>query len=939
MRLVEPEETHEGTVLATSGVWRVERGEATVFAVELDDDGRPRGRRSFIGAVPTGGAVFGSAFDDDGRRYGRVVVATPGALAPIVLEDLPADDRDQIVRGYLSFGFGESSDLAERGRENTIASKRATIAVDAGRRVVSTTPLAYARLEAGSAEYFGTILAAGDVVPLSRVHALCATAPSTIASLGRPADVRASDVTAAVALVTRAMWQAWREEAARENERRRLRFAATNDHDRTMLRHALEAATHVLDPESSAPPPHDDPIVAAAYIVAQASGVKIEDPRAHYPDAEAMVRAIAEASQVPIRRVALRGRWWHSDQGPLLGTCDGNPVALLPALGGRRYVMVDPEHPAKRKLVDDALARRIEANAWIFIRTLPSGPVGARDLIAVALPGSRADLIGILAFGFIAGLLGTVPPLAIGIVYGAIIPNGLRGSIGLIALALVITGAAATAVELVRNILVLRLQTRTSGKAQAAVMARLLSLPAGFFRRFAVGDLANRALAIEDIQQYVTGVTMSVVLGAIFSLSGFMVILYYDAGLAVVCAALALLAVAVGAGQALVALPLYRDISMRGGAISAYVLQMIAGIAKLRLSRAEPRAFVGWLDRFVAMRRLAARAGTIGYRFGIFQTLFPGIAILMIVAEVALFRSSMISAAAFLAISAAFGQLLGAILGLGDAFAQIIRVVPIYERAKPLLDALPELHEANSDPGRLSGAIRLRRVAFSYVEGRRILDQIDLSIEPGEFVAIVGSSGSGKSTLFRLLLGFERPEEGAVLYDGHDLATVDLGAVRRQIGCVLQTAKTLPGSIFENIACGTILTHEEAWEAARAVGLAADIAAMPMRLETMIGDDGGGLSGGQRQRILIARALAHKPRIVLFDEATSALDNITQAIVTESLGTMRATRVVIAHRLSTIEKADRIIVLDRGHVVQQGTYAKLVGTPGLFADLAARQRL
>ncbi len=938
MRLVEPEAPHEGTILATSGVWRVERGEATVFAVELDDD-RPRGRRSFVGAIPAGGAVFGSSFAWERRRYGRVVVAAPGALKPIFLEDLPADDRDQIVRGYLTFGFGESPDLAERGREVTIAPRKATIAVDAGQRVVATTPLAYARVEAGSAEYFGIVLGPGDVVPVSRQHALRATIPSTIASLGRPSDIRASDVAAAVANVTRAMWLIWREQIAREEERRRLRFQTTKDHDRTMLRHAVEAATHVLDPESLAPPPHDDPIVAAAFIVAHASGVAIEVPRAHYPDAEAMVRAIAEASQVPIRRVALRGRWWHSDQGPLIGTCDGNPVALLPAGGGRRYVVVDPEHPAKRRLVDDALARRIETNAWIFIRTLPSGPIGVRDLIAVALPGSRGDLLGIIAFGFIAGLLGTVPPLAIGIVYGAIIPNGLRGSIGLIALALVITGAAATAVELVRNLLVLRLQTRTSGKAQAAVMARLLSLPVGFFRRFAVGDLASRALAIDDIQQYVTGVTMSIALSAIFSLSGFLIVLYYDAPLALVCAVLALIAVGAAAAQALIALPLYRDISMRGGAISAYVLQVIAGIAKLRVSRAESRAFAGWLDRFVAIRRLTARAGTIGYRFSIFQAVFPGVAILAIVAEVAVFRTSMISAAAFLAISAAFGQVLGALLGLGDAFAQMIRVVPIYERAKPLLDAVPELHEANADPGRLSGAIRLRRVAFSYVEGRRILDQIELSIEPGEFVAIVGASGSGKSTLFRLLLGFERPEEGAVLYDGHDLSTLDLGAVRRQIGCVLQTAKTLPGSIFENIACGTILTHEEAWEAARAVGLAADVAAMPMRLETMIGDDGGGLSGGQRQRILIARAIAHKPRIVLFDEATSALDNVTQAIVTESLGTMRATRVVIAHRLSTIEKADRIVVLDRGRIVQEGTYAALVDTPGLFADLAARQRL
>jgi ATP-binding cassette subfamily C protein len=504
---------------------------------------------------------------------------------------------------------------------------------------------------------------------------------------------------------------------------------------------------------------------------------------------------------------------------------------------------------------------------------------------------------------------------------------------------LILTGATATSVELVRNLLVLRLQTRASGKAQAAVMERLLSLPAAFFRKYAVGDLADRALGIETIQKYVTGVTLSVALGAVFSLSSFFVILYYDARLAVVCGLLALIAIGAATVEALLTLPLYRDLSARGGAISAYVLQVIAGIAKLRVSRAESRAFVGWLDRFGTMRRLTARVGTIGYRFSIFQALWPGVATLVIVTEVAVFRSEPISAAAFLAISAAFGQVLGALLGLGDALTQIIRIVPIYERAKPLLDAVPEIHEGNADPGRLSGAIALRRVAFSYVEGRRILDQVDLAIERGEFVAIVGSSGSGKSTMFRLLLGFEKPEEGAILFDGHDLATLDLGAVRRQIGCVLQTAKTLPGSIFENIACGTMLTHDEAWEAARVVGLAADIAKMPMRLETMLGDDGGGLSGGQRQRILIARALAHKPRIVLFDEATSALDNQTQAIVTESLSAMRATRVVIAHRLSTIVHADRIIVLDRGRVAQQGTYAELVEAPGPFAELAARQRL
>lgn len=938
MSVADRELAHETSIVAAKGAWRVRSGEAIVFAVELDVDGRQRGQRSFVGAIAEGGAVFGAAFEAADERFALLISAKPGALEPATLADMRPAERDEAVRAYLDLLLGERPDLAERGNESTLSLRREEIEVGAGERVVASTPIAYVRVVRGAAVYFGLPLAAGDIVAISPQHALHAVEGATIASLGRPEDVTAQDAASALSRCAQAMWLTWRAVVANENERRRARQVLTRKLDRTAMNHALDAAAHVLDPHAQAVAA-DDPLVAAAEIVARASGVVIEAPRDHYPDSEAMVRAISEVSRVPIRRVSLRGRWWRSEQGPLLGFRDGEPVALLPAHGGRRYVLIDPERPSTRTLVDDALGARLEPSGYVFVRTLPTRPIDWRDLIRVAVPGSGTDVLGIVGFGFIGGLLGAVVPLAVGLVYGSVIPNGLRGSLWLIALGLILTGATATAVEVVRNLLVLRLQMRASGKAQSAVMARLLSLPVAFFRKYAVGDLADRALAIETIQNYVTGVTLSVVLGAVFSLSGFIVIAYYDARLAVICALLAIVAVGAAALQAVLTLPLYREISMRNGSTSAYVLQFIAGIAKLRVSRAESRAFVGWLDRFVNIRRLTARTGTIAYRFGIFQALWPGIATLVIVAEVAVFRDTTISAAAFLAISAAFGTVLATLLALGDALSQIIRVVPIYERAKPLLDAVPELHEGNADPGRLSGAIALRRVAFSYVEGRRILDQVDLSIGRGEFVAIVGSSGSGKSTLFRLLLGFERPEEGAILYDGHDLATLDLGAVRRQIGCVLQTAKTMPGSIFDNIACGTILTHDQAWEAARAVGLAADIAKMPMRLETMIGDDGGGLSGGQRQRILIARALAHKPRIILFDEATSALDNQTQAIVTENLREMRATRVVIAHRLSTIVHADRIIVLDRGRIVQQGTYQELVDLPGPFADLAARQRL
>jgi ABC-type bacteriocin/lantibiotic exporter with double-glycine peptidase domain len=220
-----------------------------------------------------------------------------------------------------------------------------------------------------------------------------------------------------------------------------------------------------------------------------------------------------------------------------------------------------------------------------------------------------------------------------------------------------------------------------------------------------------------------------------------------------------------------------------------------------------------------------------------------------------------------------------------------------------------------------------------------VLDDITLRIAPGEYVAVVGPSGSGKSSLFRLLLGFERPEAGAVFLDGKAIDTLDTGAVRRQLGVVLQNGKLATGSLYENICGGVQLPLEQAWEAARLAGLDTDIKRMPMGMHTMVAEGVNTLSGGQRQRIMIARAIARRPRILLFDEATSSLDNRSQAIVSAALGNLNVTRIVIAHRLSTVRQADRIIVLVDGKVVQTGSYAELSNMPGMFASFAQRQLL
>lgn len=254
------------------------------------------------------------------------------------------------------------------------------------------------------------------------------------------------------------------------------------------------------------------------------------------------------------------------------------------------------------------------------------------------------------------------------------------------------------------------------------------------------------------------------------------------------------------------------------------------------------------------------------------------------------------------------------------------------------METVPEADEGKLDPGPLGGRIDIDHVSFRYDQrGPLALRDLSLSVAAGECVALVGPSGCGKSTLLRLLLGFERPESGAVLFDGCDLATLDVQAVRRQFGVVLQNDQLTPGSLLDNILGPNLhLGDAEAWAAAERVGLADDIRAMPMGMRTVISGRGG-LSGGQMQRVLLVRAIVGGPRFLLLDEATSALDNVTQAEVADSLDRLTATRLVIAHRLSTVRNADRILALKDGGVAEAGTYDVLMARGGLFRDMAQRQ--
>ncbi len=945
--MTDARETHiagdEILVLTSSAyAYRVRSGEAAVFVVELDAAGKPTGRRSFLGAAGPGEVLLGTSYESNGTTLALIAVGVvPTMLEPWDLASCEPALRDDALGRYLAMLVGDSIEV-DLQLARPVAPPE-PLELEPDQHAHSSRRLMYVRIARGT----GWLLdahpcnAETGVVPIGGRITLRARDAARIEPFGG-ADLHPNDVVGGIEVAHAAFWKYWSAQAADEEQRREAMRRATQAFDARALRGGLEEATHLFERNRVTTEPGDDPIVAAARIVAQADRIAIIAPRQSHSEPHAAVQAIAIESRLSIRRIRLRSGWHKREHGPMLAFRGPHhePVALLPHGGRTRYVVVDPASDLEPVRANAEVAAQIDSSAYVFLRPFPEHAIGVWDLLRFGLRHSGIDTAQILTLGFVGGILASMIPLATAILYGTIIPGAMRPQLVTMGFGLLAVAVSAAVTEVVRGLIVVRLQARVGTTLQAGVMERLLALPASFFRRFEIGDLADRLMGIDRIEQYISDVTISAALGGVFSLVSFGLLLYYDAGLAVLCAGLAFVAIAASVAEALTTLPLRREIFDRSGSIAGFVLQIFNGVAKLRVARAETRAFVGWLHRFVAMRRITTRAETIVYRFGIFDAIWPAASTLAIIAYIFVVRHGEFSAATFIAASAAFGQFLSSQLGLGDALVQVIRTIPIYERARPLLREKPEILEAHGDPGTLSGAIELRDLTFRYENAPAVtLDRIDLRIEQGSFVAIVGPSGSGKSTLFRLLLGFEKPNHGSVLYSGHDLASVDLAAVRRQIGSVLQSTGALQGSIFENIAGARYITHDQAWDAARRVGIADDIAQLPMQLETYLGSDGGGLSTGQRQRIAIARAIVTAPRILLFDEATSALDNETQGIVMKTLEQIAATRVVIAHRLSTIQNADRIVVLEGGRIVQDGTYADLVAAPGPFAELARRQSI
>ncbi len=655
-------------------------------------------------------------------------------------------------------------------------------------------------------------------------------------------------------------------------------------------------------------------------------------------DTDAQLEYLMRPYGIMRRNVKLDTKWYKHPFGAMLAkrTDDNSIVALIPHFLG--YYFWDTKNNERVKVTkhNESL---FERDAICFYKPFPLEKLSQKELFRqICRTISLTDIIYFALLTFFVALLGMLLPLLYNIIFSSIIIQDSLKPLLSITIFMICQAISVGIITAAKDITAAKIQSKIKLSVESAIMMRILSLPSVFFKKYSSGDLASRVQSADSLCKMLIETLLSTGLTAVFALVYAIQIFIYAKNLAVP----ALVVVAASVVLSLIVTYIQTKIGHKQMENSAHQQGMsyslITGIQKIKLAGAEKRAFARWGKTY------AQEAGLL-YNPPLIIRLSTAIsAAISIAGSIWIFYTAVqshISTASYYAFNSAYGMMSGAFMAFAGASVTIAGIKPALQNLQPIFDTVPEIDSQKQVVTRLSGGIELNNINFRYTDNTpNVIDNLSLKIRPGQYVAIVGTTGCGKSTLMKLMLGFEKPQKGAVYFDGQDLSKLDLKSLRQKIGVVMQDGKLFAGDIFSNISISTPnLTLDEAWQAAEMAGIAEDIRNMPMGMHTYVSEGSGGISGGQRQRILIARAIASNPKILMFDEATSALDNITQKIVSDSLNSLKCTRIVIAHRLSTIKQCNRIIVLDNGKIAEDGDYQSLMDKNGLFSELVSQQKL
>lgn len=638
------------------------------------------------------------------------------------------------------------------------------------------------------------------------------------------------------------------------------------------------------------------------------------------------------------RPVKLDKGWYKNASGAMLGKLKtGEAVALLPDKAGRYGFYASTSQ--KRIRLNRKTQELLEEDAYCFYKPFPLRKIGVRDLLQYIIGTvSPSTIVCVILITLCATLVGMITPRITKLLFSDVLESGSARLLLSIAVLYVCTSLSLLMIGGIKSLLMNRINTEMNVSVQAATMARILSLPADFFKNYSSGEITSRAQYISSLCQTLVQTLLSTGLTSIFSLVYITQIFVYAKELVIPALCITLVTLVFSIVSSLAQMRISKKHMELSGKMSGMTYQIITGVQKIKLSGSEKRMFARWMNEYAEESKYTYGTPPFIMFNGVISTAISlaGTIVMYFFAV-----QSGVSVADYTAFNAAYGMLSGALMSVAGIALTAARIKPVIDMAKPIMDAEPEISEGKQIVTKVSGGIELSNVSFRYDENSPlVVDDLSLKIKPGQYVAIVGKTGCGKSTLLRLLLGFEKPQKGAIYYDGKDMGTLDLKSLRKRIGVVTQNGKLFQGDIYSNIIISApYLSVDDAWKAAEIADIADDIRRMPMGMHTIISEGAGGISGGQKQRLMIARAVAPNPKILMFDEATSALDNITQKKVSEALDSLKCTRIVIAHRLSTIKQCDRIIVLDSGKIAEDGTYEELIDKKGYFYELVERQRL
>jgi NHLM bacteriocin system ABC transporter ATP-binding protein len=652
----------------------------------------------------------------------------------------------------------------------------------------------------------------------------------------------------------------------------------------------------------------------------------------------AQLEALLHPYGIMRREVKLEGEWYKDGIGVLLGqTQEGDTITLLPR-GFYGYEYFDWKSKKKIRVTKNNVSE-LKLEAICFYKPFPIRSLSIVDLFKfIAKTLSAVDYLMVAIFALAVTLLGLFMPYASQLVFDKVIPSGKISVLLPITILLFGVTLSSTMITIAKSLILTRVQTKISIAVESASMARILSLPSEFFKTYTAGDLTSRIQNINLLCDMITEVFLTIGLSSFFSLIYIGQMMRFAPSLIIPSITIILATLIFSVISTFTQVKVSRKQLKLSAKIQGLVFSLFSGVQKIKLAGAERRAFSKWAEAY-------KQQAEVQYNPPLLIKITPAVTVMIsMVGTIVLYYSatvSNVSVANYIAFNASYALVAGAVSSLSSISLTIANIKPMAEMAQPILNAEPEVAVGKQVLTRLSGTIELNNVSFRYSEDMPlIIDDLSLKIRAGQYIAIVGETGCGKSTLMRLMLGFERAQKGAIYYDRKDISKIDLKSLRQNIGVVLQNGKLFTGDVYSNIIISApSLTLDEAWEAAELAGIAEDIRDMPMGMHTIITEGGGGISGGQRQRLMIARAIAPKPKVLMFDEATSALDNITQRQVSDSLEHLKSTRIVIAHRLSTIKQCDRIIVLEKGKIVEDGTYEALIEKNAYFAELVRHQRL